>query len=293
MTAIAPFVKLFRKIGGIKISFLEFLGQQWGAVYLDIIAKELSSDEKDCIFQWLYKNTQYSVLFLKYIPQHTTFFKKGELYTYSACPQVNLHEYFSFEDYKNKFYSKNLKQNLRTAANRIEKNKDILKKTIEEINKNTLIDIVKISKSKLNDNKGWVYGDKNKLDFFTRIYQTMPSNVSFLKINGENSAYRTNIIFNHHKFCLDASYDRNYNKYELGAFSVELNLNDSFERKLHTECMGPGIDIYKFKFTKDLTCLYFFLKKGNRLFSRLLIVFLNILVKRKGKEFIKELSAIK
>lgn len=290
LIAIAPFVKVIRKIAGIKISFLEFLGQQWSAIYLDFIAKDLLLIERNFIFQCLYKNLKFNVLFLKYIPQNTSFFSLHELNIYYACPHININNFSSFEDYKNKFYSRNLKQNIRTASNRIENNKDILKKSIETINDDNFKDIVAISKSKLLDDKNWLYGDKNKMNFYKTIYSKISSNVSLLKINDKNVAYRTNMIFNNYKFCIDASYDRAYKKYELGSLSVDLNINDSFEKKLTVECMGPGIDLYKFKFTKELTYIYIYLKRGNSFLSNFFYIILKILVKRKGKLFEKDLS---
>jgi hypothetical protein len=93
----------------------------------------------------------------------------------------------------------------------------------------------------------------------------------FVKLNDKNVAYRTNVFFNNNKFCLDASYDRNFREYDLGSISVDANLKDSFSKNISTHCLGPGLDQYKRKFTKSKTNLFIYLKKGNTFLSILII----------------------
>lgn len=90
-----------------------------------------------------------------------------------------------------------------------------------------------------------------------------PSNVVFVKVDNKNIAYRANIIYNNNKTCVDASYDRNFKKYDPGIVSVDYNFTDSFFKKLIIENLGPGLDDYKLKFTKEIQYLGYFLIQGN------------------------------
>ena len=292
LIAIAPFVKLYRKKMGLRIYFIEFLGQQRGGTYLDIIGINLTKQHIEFIFEWLHKNVKYHLLFLKYIPEDTNNFNKKDLYLYNACPQINLKKSNSYEDYVEKNYSKKLKQNLRTALNRAKKNNQNIEKKIDIIDEYNFKEIVNISKSKLIDNKSWLYGNELSCKFYKLIYEDMNSNVVFIKMNKRNVAYRTNIIFNNTKFCLDASYDRNLRKYDPGILSVDLNIKDSFDKNLDIHCLGPGIGAYKMKFTKDVKIFNFYIKKGNTILSLILFILLRKMVIKKSKDFKQNLNNV-
>lgn len=292
LIALAPFVKVCRHKFGIKISFIEFLGQQWGGTYLDIIGINLTKKHIEFIFEWLHKNVKYQLLVLKYIPEDTNNFSKKELYLYDACPQINLKKYNSYEVYVEKNYSKKLKQNLRTALNRAKKNNQNIKKKVDVIDEYNFREIINISKSKLRDNKSWLYGNELSRKFYKLIYDEMNSNVVFIKMNKKNLAYRTNIIFNKTKFCLDASYDRNLRKYDPGILSVDLNIKDSFDKNLDIHCLGPGIGAYKMKFTKDVKFFNFYIKKGNTILSSILFMLLRKMVIKKSKDFKQNLNNV-
>ena len=120
----------------------------------------------------------------------------------------------------------------------------------------------------------------------------MNSNVVFIKMNKKNVAYRTNIIFNDTKFCLDASYDRNFRKYDPGILSVDFNIKDSFNNSLYFHCLGPGIDAYKMKFTNDIRYFSTYIKKGNTIRSLILFTLLRKKVVKKSKDFKQELSNV-
>lgn len=292
LIAIAPFVKLYRKKMGLKICFIEFLGQQWGGTYLDIIGINLTEKHIELIFEWLHKNVKYHLLLLKYIPEDTNKFNREDLYLYSACPQINLKKYNSYEDYIESNYSKKLKQNLRTALNRAKNDNLNIEKEVSFIDEYNFKEIINISKSKLVDNKTWLYGNESRRRFYKLMYEEMNSNVVFIKMNKNIFAYRTNIIFNNTKFCLDASYDRKLRKYDPGILSVDLNIKDSFDKDLDIHCLGPGIDAYKMKFAKEVKFTNFYIKKGNKIFSSILFVLLRKMVIKKGEAFKHELNNV-
>ena len=284
LVAIAPFLKVYRKKYGLEVSFIEFLGQQWAGNYLDIISVENETNYKDKIFIWLYDNVKFDLLLLKYIPEYSLTFNSNELSLYSACPTIQINEYLDHDNFIKNKYSKNLKQNLRTAFNKAKKSDKAINTSVEDVDENNFKDIIKISAFKLSDRKHSIYNDEHKLLFMKKITKSLISNVVFVKVNNKNVAYRTNVFFNNNKFCIDASYDRKFRKFELGSISVDANLKDSFLKKISAHCFGPGIDFYKKKFTKNNVKIFIYLKKGNTLMSLLLIKPLKILTLRKEKE---------
>lgn len=270
LVLVCPLMKLERKKFGFSISFIEFIGQQWSGIYCDIVSESQYKNKFSDIQNYLYKTIKYDILYLRYIPESTMHFKKSDLFPFIKCPIINLYDYETFEKYTNSNYSKGHKQNLRTGRNRAINNKDILEEVVETITEDHFKSIILLSKSKLNDSKSWLYGDKNKLAFYRKLYDQFESNVVLIKINGKKVAYRTNLIFNNTKLCLDASYDRNAPKYELGILSVNKNIEDSFNKHLLIHSLGPGMDSYKFKFTKSVKSLSCLINKGNTIQSLIL-----------------------
>ncbi len=286
----AHFFIVYRQKFGIKVSFIEFLGQQWAGNYLDIISDTKNAIYNNEIFQWLNNNVKYDILLLKYIPQYSANFNIDYLYLYSACPEIQIDEYSKHDEYIKNKYSKNLKQNLRTAYNRAKKSDIEIKTSIEEINQNNFNDIVQISEFKVQDGKSSMFKDENKLLFMKEITKVMSSNVVFVKLNKKNVAYRTNVFFNNNKFCIDASYDRDFRKFELGSISVDANLNDSSCKNISRHCLGPGLDLYKRKFTNKNVNIFIYLKQGNTLLSHLLIKPMKYLASKKETAFKKDLN---
>jgi len=267
LRAIAPFCIVKRKLKKIfNYTIIEFIAQQWGATYLDFISADLSKSEIDYIFDWLKKNRKYDLIHLRYVPEFTDNFDLGNenISLLSACPEI------SKLDYQNIIsnYSKHLKQNLRTAINKIKKNNIYFEKKVsKEFNDVLWSSIIQISGSKLRDGKHSIYLDKEKEKFLKDSYKTMDFNCVQIYFNNDLVSYRLNIIYNSRKFCFDASFDRNYRKYDLGALSVDYNIEDSCKKNLIYHCMGTGIDYNKLKFTKQVCKIYNVLYRGNTLKS--------------------------
>ena len=161
-----------------------------------------------------------------------------------------------------------MRQNLRTAKNRMKReNVNYREEILNAINDTNFKEIEDISRSKLLDNKHCVYSDLSKKAFLKDMYYSseLPCNIIKLILNNRVASYRINFIYSQNKYCVDASYNRNYRHYELGGLSVDLNIRDSFEKNLKIHCLGTGIDAYKLKFTKQIVRIYTFLKKGNTL----------------------------
>lgn len=283
LIGIMPLMKLHRIFFGVSFSFIEFIGQQWSGIYIDIISKD--KNIKDVFIKYLKMNMVYDVLYLRYIPENTEMFSIKELFKFSACPEIDITKYKVQNEYIDDCYSKGLKQNLRTGSNRAIKNRDNLIETIEKIDDINFNTIIELSKSKLIDKKGWLYGDPNYASFYKVIFKVFESNVAFIKVNNIPVAYRANIFFNKMKICLDASFNRNYNKYELGIKSINLNIADSFEKEVEIHSMGPGFDEYKFRFSNKINYLYAYIERGTS--------YRSFIIKPIFKYFIKKKISIK
>jgi hypothetical protein len=264
LIGIFPLVLVTRRFLFLKIIFLEFIGQQWGGIYCDLILKKDYALPFKEVKEIINKVCSYDIIHLRYLTSSTKLFDVAELMAFSACPEIDLTQYTNKDYYIAKRYSKSLKQNLRSGQNRAQKNNQSLSGSVEKITTQDLDEIIRISKTKnLDKNKYCLYDDKNKFIFFKSLYENLTSNVIFIKIDGVNVAYRTNVFFNNTKICIDAAYDRNAPNYELGIKSVDLNITDSIEKEMKIHSFGPGMDEYKLRFANQLKILYFKILKGN------------------------------
>ncbi len=274
LRAIAPFTRLTRNNFGVPISYVEFIGQQWGGTYLDIISENITDEEVNIILRWLYNNIRFDFLQLKYIPEESILhsLRGSEMEYLSGCPEFRLSEFGTYDDYKSDVYSKKLKQNIRTAHNHIKKSGMEYSESTEEINPESLDKIIRISGAKLGDEKNSVYENTMKKDFLKRIFDRMKSDVMFIRLNGYEAAYRVNVYFNGGKFCLDAAYDRFYKKQQVGSLSVDYSIRHSFENKdwIDWHCEGTGMDFYKTKFIKTSRCIYTDVCRGKTIKSYLI-----------------------
>ncbi len=118
------------------------------------------------------------------------------------------------------------------------------------------------------------------------------SNVTNITLDDETVAYRTNLIYGSTKFCIDASYHRDYPKYNLGILSVDASIKDSYTKELSFHCEGPGLDYYKTKFASDYILLNYFIKRGNTFLSLIIYPLVMMMIYRKSKKFLKNQYAM-
>jgi len=298
LRAIAPFCEVTRKSRGVKCKTIEFIASQWGATYLDIITDRLSEEEYNFIFSWLKKNRKYDLIELRYIPEFSPnlnlYKSKGSTTVLSGCPEIKIKNYKTINHYIQQEHSKSLRQNLRTAKNRMKRENANYHEEISDIISNAEFEEIKrTSRSKLLDNKHCVYDNRQKEMFLKDIYCNSGFSCNIIKIilNNRLASYRINILYSQYKYCFDASYDRTYRHYGLGSLSVNLNIEDSFERKLLVHCMGTGVDFYKLRFTKRVVKIYTFLGKGNSLKGMLFYFLKKKLNQKIASVLAKELKA--
>ena len=269
--AIAPFCKIKRKRKKLLgVDYIEFLGQQFLTNYCDIISKEIGKEDIEFLFDWLFDNEKFDLVNLTQIPEYSPLIKyfKKISFCYSACPEFSLDNYQDYQEYFQRNYSANHRQNLRKALNRIYKKGMVYSELVKNLTDDDFSEIIRLSRSKLEDDKYCIYDDPAKLNFSKKIYRKFAAQVCFIQLNDIKVAFKTNIYFNGLKFCYDTSYDRDYEFCSPGNLAVDLSIRDSFQTgvKLHSE--GWGMDIYKMRFIKSLTIIYNLLFKGNTMSSK-------------------------
>jgi len=293
LLAIVPLVKLYRKKFGLKIKYIEFLSQQWGAAFLDIIAIRLDSEQIKFIVDWIYENEKFDVLQLKHIPEDSCLIDiyNKDITVLSACPEIDLRGFNNFEDFKEKIFSKNVKQNFRKAINKITKNQITYEEKIfNSINNELFSLIAEISRSKLIDDKESIYLNPSMRNFCKALYTVFPFSLVVIYLNNKPVAYRTNLFYKNMKMCFDAAYDREYKEYNLGAFSVNFSINESFEKKIQFHSEGPGVDFYKLHFCKKLYKIYTLTRKGNTFLSYFIYKKAKLINLEKQEDYLKTID---
>jgi len=297
LRVIAPFCIVKRKFK--KIFYyvvVEFIAQQWGATYLDLVSSDLSEDEFNYVFDWLKKNKKYDLIYLKYIPEFTNNFdlKSRNVTVLSACPEIEGENYL---DIKQKYYSKHLKHKLNRIprktikeGTRIEYITVVGEKILNHIN-----DISFVSISKRNSDKYSIYLEPRKKTFIEDITLNFSENSNCIMVffNTEIGAYNLGYHFNNKFYSFDAAYNRKIidaKSYSLGILAKNKQLENVFSKGASRFCFGTGIDSYKLTFTKKVCKIYNILYKGNALKSGLIYKKYLSINKYNENNFLKELN---
>lgn len=270
LVAIAPLIKLVRKKYGLQFSFIEFLSQQWGSAFMDVIGGSDEPETRMYIIAWLYKNIKFDVINLSYLPENSatlTIADRKHVFKISACPIIPVTNYRSFQEYIDANCSSHHKHNLRTRANRIRRDGLRYECTQEKVSAENIEDIYRVSKSKLRDGKTSIYLDEGKRRFMFGVLSRFAADALFIKLNGRVAAYRLHVYFRDWKICIDAAYDRDFRQYGIGSLSLQESIQDSFTKKLSVHCEGAGTDDYKLAFTRQVITIYDCMRAGNTFFS--------------------------
>ncbi|MCY1633406.1 GNAT family N-acetyltransferase [Marinifilum sp. D737] len=254
LVAIVPLLKLVRiYFKCIRISFLEFFGQQWSSLGNDILlVGEVDKLLYRELKRWISKNISYDFIFLKYIPKQSELVKSFRLFHYSVAPCLQLNRYKEYQDFNKQVYSKKFREELKRTSRKLAR--ENLEYTIEvkEINKENLKLIKHISKSKEIDGKSFLYANSEKEAFHLSIYQSFPSQMILLKLNDEIVAYSTSIDWQGKRLAIDSSFDRRFRKYGIGIHCVDSFIRNAFDDKMKKLSLGMGHDSYKFRFCDDM-----------------------------------------
>lgn len=282
LVAIVPLVKLDRKYCKcIKLEFVEFLGQQWGSSGNDVITLEsLGRSFAQELSDWVKKNINYHFLFLKYLPKTTVLNEKYKLYHYAGEPFIPVNRYAGYEDFLLKAYAKRFRKQLDRTLRKIKRDGFELELSTEEINDANFKEIKRISKTKISDGKGFVYGDPDKEAFYLKMFKIYQSNVQFVKFNKQAIAYVINIDFKDQRLAIDCAFDRDYKTYGAGIHCMNFNIQNSFKNGYENYSFGVGLDPYKFQFTNQAKSTYMCFDYKFRFKSLLALPYLLYRVKR-------------
>lgn len=272
VVAIAPLLLVTRKKFGIPFRFIEFLGQQWGASFTGILHHPDAQDIGRSLQKVLGRYWRFDTLHLSHIPLSDPVLSVTggpKLIPFSGCPTAFMSSFANFSEYTKLIYSKHQSHNIRTLTNKAIRNGLNYTVSMEEAHIGRLPEIRRLSQSKLIDGKLCLYNDEQKLEFMTQIIQKFASELLLVWLDGKITAYRLNISLSGWKYCLDASYDREYRLYAPGLLSLHESLKDSFARGYLVHCEGPGIDPYKAQFIPGAIPLHTIVQAGNSIFGKL------------------------
>ena len=293
LRAIAPFCEITRKMGFMKYRAVEFLAQQWGATYLDIIAAGLTSAEREHIFDWLYENRKFDVIELRYIPSFSAHFdlSGSDVFLLSGCPEIKAD---SYEAVRRDYYGKNMRHKLKRLRNRIEREKIGLEtayRTSEDILAH-FDEVRAVSFSKEMTSKRSVYRNAHKERFIRAVIEAFSERALCLFVSHQGEVVAYNLGFHVHGkyYAYDAAYSRRakgLEKFSLGNLAYDLLIQHVFDAGVKEFCLGTGVDPYKLKFSKDVVGLYCVLRGGNRLRGRIWHLLRSRLNRRTEEAFAK------
>lgn len=294
LVAIVPLVKLYRLYCRcIRIEFVEFLDQQWSSMGNDIISlKPLKDSFVNELINWIEKNIKYHFIFLKYLPKSTLLKGKYKMYHYSGIPFIPISKYADYQNFKAEGYGKRFRKQLDRTYRKIEREGFSFKLSFEDINETNFEDIKRISKTKILDGKGFLYGDSKKEEFYLKMFKHYSSKVVLVKLNNQAVAYVVNIECNGKRIGVDCAFDRDYRIYGVGIQCMNGNIKQSFNAKNELFSFGDGLDPYKFQFTHCVEPLYMCFDFKYRLKSLLALPFFMYLIKKKDQMVYDQLQKV-
>jgi len=296
LRAIAPLCEATKKVYGLTYRAIEFVAQQWGATYLDIISDKLSKEEYNFIFDWLKRNRRYDLIELRYIPEFTLNFdlKETDITVLSGCPEIVSEGYDSVW---NNYYGKNLKHKLRRIRNKVKREGIDLTTSYLSSNEvlNRFAEIRVVSISKELSSKHSLYQDAQKENFVKSLINSYSEDAkcSSIDYNGKAVAYNLGFEVNKKYYAWDAAYNRNEKELEslsLGNLNYDYLIQSTYDRGIRNLCLSAGIDPYKLKFSKQIVRIYTLLRKGNSLRGVFLYVLKKRLNQRTANVFEEELK---
>lgn len=252
----------------IKYKRIEFICQEYLADFCDIISEKISKEEYDYVLSYINKKEKYDIIFLQQISTETNLLSLliSSTYMYNKLYEFEISNSTNYIEYS-KSYSASHKQNLRTCKNKIINDGLKIDFIVKQYEEEDLRHIEEMSNSKLVDNKDNIYLNPIKRQMILNLVKQFSGKIIYVCLNDKKVAYRLNIIYKNKKYCLDASFDRNYKQYSVGILSLECSLKDSYESKYSDQSEGWGDDFYKRQFSTGRQYLFQTVIKGNTLFS--------------------------
>ena len=276
--------------GMISLTILGICGDLWGATFEGILGK-LNVDETRELMDFVRRTISYDQLQFSHVPVDSPLMQViSHRILLSACPMASLDEYRDYDYFVKERYSKKLRQNIRTGNNHAKKNGYNLTSRVVSLSEVDFADIKRLSVSKLASGKHSIYLEDDKERFVKRLLKMHAGNVVMIECDGKPVAYRLNFFVGKKKYCFDASYDRSFDRYEVGIQSLAASIHESFENACSWHCEGTGIDSYKLKFLKQAVPIYILTEAGKSLKGRLMFPFKLFRLEKLEIVFRKELA---
>ena len=266
LEAVVPLVRLVRKKWLLKVSYVEFLGQQWGATWLDLIAKDRPREVVEAAFEWLRTHERFDVVRLAYLTDRTQTFdlRDPHVSLLSACPMVEAAKYGDYAAFEKTAYSAKLRYNIRRWRKKVAEQGLACTHEVVPGPAADLDDLARLSRSKMEDDKRSLYLDADKRRFVDLVRQRVPCDVELVKLDGRSAAYRVLFRFGAGVFSFDTSYDRKYRDLSLGHLLYVESIRRFFEQRLGAfQCCGTGVNPNKLDHYKEMVRLYSFTRPGN------------------------------
>lgn len=294
MLALVRYTKTVRKsLGLISYTTLGICGDLWGATFEGFIGV-LSVEECHELMDFVRCSISYDQLLFSHIPVTSPLMQViDNQVLLSACPTISLGDYADYHEYVQNTYSKKLQRNIRARKKHaINDGHELTFQSVSfsDIDFRTL---KSLSISKLASGKQSIYLDSTKEQFVRQLLKDHLGNVVVVRCDKEPVAYRLNFFVGKRRYCIDASYNREFNSYGVGIMSLDDSLRDSFELGQTCHCEGTGVDTYKLECIKTVIPIYLLVEPGNTWKGRLMFPIRFRRMKEQEKGVKDELLALK
>lgn len=294
MLALMRYKKVVRKsMGLVSYTTLGICGDVWGATFEGILG-DLSVEETQELMNFVRRSISYDQLIFSHIPAASPLMQViPNQILLSACPTISLVDYDDYDQFLHKIYSKKLQRNIRARKRHaINDGRELTfqSKCFSDVDFCTL---KSLSISKLASGKHSIYLDSTKERFIKCLLKYHLGNVVVVKCGEEPVAYRLNFFVGKKKYCVDASYNREFSKYGVGIMSLDASLRDTFELGQTCHCEGTGVDTYKLECLKTVIPIYVLSEPGNTWKGRLLFPIKLHRMRKQENAFKNELLMLK
>ena len=272
LVAIVPLVRLQRRKFLVRVTFIEFLGQQWCGLFLDFVTAEPGPALTQAVLQWLAAHERYDVLHWAYLPEYTRTvdLQDSDVSLLSACPIVRAARYEDYAAYAKAMHSKNYRKHIRRIHRALEEGGRTWSFEAMAPADQHFDEIEALSKSKQKDGKRSVYANADMARFFRLAATTLPSDLEMLQIDGRAAAYRLGFSYGGGLLSFDTSYDRALRDYSPGHLVRIESLRRFFDEGRYAfHCAGTGIDEHKHNHYDEVIKIYSHIRPGNTLLGRL------------------------
>jgi hypothetical protein len=266
-----------KKLGIFNIRSVEFITQALSFHNFDVIGNELSTREVSFMLKLIRKKYKPHYFYLQPFSASSLLFQAGRGRIFALSVRINIPLEDNYSHIRSNIYSRNFHRNLNSYANKL---KDMVNPLQFQIisNKHEIEalkpDILKLTllKEKQTGKPGHItnsdYGD-----FFFHSILNQPQPVLIIgRSSGLIVSSLIGYILNNVMYAIELAFDRNCAQNRnigLGALMLD-QLVQHFAGKIHALDLGPGLDDYKFGFSKQYEKSYCLIMPGKGILGKLI-----------------------